>query len=1023
MSDNRQSFSSWFKIDPKRMNFPTKKIITLKNENVTALYTSDEYVYVGTDNGKIYKYFENNELEHDLIKTFETPNKKQITKISTDEKFKLLFFQDEKSIGILNSSDFQFKKDFKDENYLQNGQFGSDFTLFHQDSVITTNKKTFLVYDYTNLSFKKLTQQDVPFPINYFFSVGDFLVTYFKKYNVYNIGQNFGKISSDHVFEQVESSVTPSLVFLTNRNWKSDSFLAYSFADKHGDPIYLEDNGKKLPTYVPNTNHMPGKFSDLKFSSEVEKAEISIPFVAGLSRKDDHFSLEFKNIFNERSTDKSTRDKYQSTKDPYPIEIKTKLKPQLSSNYFSFYYSTDNTIFKIRIPSVDGLITLLEKDGLQKAAKKLEEIKRKKEIINQDVFQNSFVRQSISMQDSKMIQNILSSMYTPSTSPRTLGKELQEKSSPRPFGESKSSSLDASSPRKQIMLELERKKDSPKNISKDGYNESPTRKFSYLGKEEDSKKNSGSNSDGKDSGNSSARSSDDTKEKTTFKTLVRTFTKFKENKEREEGKKSKSKPSLKGSSPNIGSITNGDFNDTQSKERKSEEIVIPRQGSKIQFNRIPIPIKEEEHLSSQPKTPKTPKTPKGMGFLLTPREEEPVVDFAQLSSEYGIGRLLESFHGENPNELTVERDELVIIVQQTNFDTNGWTLCFYKEREGYLPSTYVEEINFKSFQKRKDIVKEFITTERTYVKNLNHLNNHFVVPLAEKNLISEDVHKKLFSCLKIVLGINVLFLNKLQEIAKKDYVTQDFELSSLLLEYSQAFKLYTDYIVGFDLSSEILKKERENNSKFAAFLKEKMQELKQKDLLVDIQSYLVLPVQRLPRYRLFLEDLLRSTPINESAKKYDQLTSALDEISGIVSYCNEKMREAGQVRNMKELQKKFNFTITSAKKIVREKKKEEECKIVINQTKIINNFSCCILFNDELFISLKKELLSQVNAIHLFFDDKFEMSFNESTKGIVLSGSNLVKEIEEKIEIQMLFEEKSDFDSWWNTFDELLNSY
>ena len=49
--------------------------------------------------------------------------------------------------------------------------------------------------------------------------------------------------------------------------------------------------------------------------------------------------------------------------------------------------------------------------------------------------------------------------------------------------------------------------------------------------------------------------------------------------------------------------------------------------------------------------------------------------------------------------------------------------------------------------------------------------------------------------------------------------------------------------------------------------------------------------------------------MNESEKKFNQLTMALDEISNIVSYCNEKIREAEQVRNMKELQKKYNFKV------------------------------------------------------------------------------------------------------------------
>ena len=108
---------------------------------------------------------------------------------------------------------------------------------------------------------------------------------------------------------------------------------------------------------------------------------------------------------------------------------------------------------------------------------------------------------------------------------------------------------------------------------------------------------------------------------------------------------------------------------------------------------------------------------------------------------------------------------------------------------------------------------------------------------------------------------------------------------------------------------------------------------------------------------------------------------------------------------------------------MREKKKEE-FKIVINQTKFIGNFLCFILFNDELFVYLKKEILkSQWNDIHLLIDERIEFSKNENTKSIILIGYNLIKENEEKIEIQMIFEEIIDFQSWWQTYDELLNNY
>jgi hypothetical protein len=44
--------------------------------------------------------------------------------------------------------------------------------------------------------------------------------------------------------------------------------------------------------------------------------------------------------------------------------------------------------------------------------------------------------------------------------------------------------------------------------------------------------------------------------------------------------------------------------------------------------------------------------------------------------------------------------------------------------------------------------------------------------------------------------------------------------------------------------------------------------------------------------------------------KFNQLQLSLEEISHIVSYCNEKIKEAEEKRYMRTLQKKFNFNVT-----------------------------------------------------------------------------------------------------------------
>nr|XP_019012857.1 uncharacterized protein I206_02353 [Kwoniella pini CBS 10737]OCF51638.1 hypothetical protein I206_02353 [Kwoniella pini CBS 10737] len=60
---------------------------------------------------------------------------------------------------------------------------------------------------------------------------------------------------------------------------------------------------------------------------------------------------------------------------------------------------------------------------------------------------------------------------------------------------------------------------------------------------------------------------------------------------------------------------------------------------------------------------------------------------------------------------------------------------------------------------------------------------------------------------------------------------------------------------------------------------------------INLESYLLLPIQRVPRYKLLLEDLAMSTPPRSDGVR-DTLDDALNEIASLASLMNEEKREA-----------------------------------------------------------------------------------------------------------------------------------
>jgi len=70
---------------------------------------------------------------------------------------------------------------------------------------------------------------------------------------------------------------------------------------------------------------------------------------------------------------------------------------------------------------------------------------------------------------------------------------------------------------------------------------------------------------------------------------------------------------------------------------------------------------------------------------------------------------------------------------------------------------------------------------------------------------------------------------------------------------------------------------------------------------LNLESYLLLPVQRIPRYRMLLEELVRFTPPNPDALD-DPMDRALTEISSLANNMNEGKREAESRRKLVQWQ-------------------------------------------------------------------------------------------------------------------------
>ncbi|KAL9650367.1 hypothetical protein ABK040_016434 [Willaertia magna] len=108
------------------------------------------------------------------------------------------------------------------------------------------------------------------------------------------------------------------------------------------------------------------------------------------------------------------------------------------------------------------------------------------------------------------------------------------------------------------------------------------------------------------------------------------------------------------------------------------------------------------------------------------------------------------------------------------------------------------------------------------------------------------------------------------------------------LEMAPFMKLYTEYINNFQNAATILRERRKKNQNLNNYLN-KCKETREECKGLDITSFMILPVQRIPRYQLLLKELLKYTPKEHS--DYKKLQTTLDTMIQVANHLNEMRKQ------------------------------------------------------------------------------------------------------------------------------------
>lgn len=189
---------------------------------------------------------------------------------------------------------------------------------------------------------------------------------------------------------------------------------------------------------------------------------------------------------------------------------------------------------------------------------------------------------------------------------------------------------------------------------------------------------------------------------------------------------------------------------------------------------------------------------------------------------------------------------------------------------------------------RSRVANEILTSEREYVKALEDCSRYYGKPLRlDKKVLTKEQVTEIFSpVFETIVLLSRTLLSDLE--LRMVQWSPEQQLGDIFLKIVDFLKVYVGYIENFDTSIRT-RQELAKSKKFTKLLESCVASKE----VQPIASYLIMPVQRLPRYIMLLRELSRYTP--PTHKDAPLLAQAIEKVSAVTEFVNEKKRVAEQL--------------------------------------------------------------------------------------------------------------------------------
>lgn len=213
------------------------------------------------------------------------------------------------------------------------------------------------------------------------------------------------------------------------------------------------------------------------------------------------------------------------------------------------------------------------------------------------------------------------------------------------------------------------------------------------------------------------------------------------------------------------------------------------------------------------------------------------------------------------------------------------TIIARAKTENILFHFNLSESSHKLIKKRISILQEMQETEKNYIHDIQMLIDFWEPNVRQLRIFNESELSQIFKDFPTIYKCHQSFLESLKQ--------RGCEFSAIVgdvfLEFSDYFKLSLPYISSYHTIIQIL------NSK------PRILTLNDPENGKDLTSYLITPVQRIPRYILYLKELLKKTPTFHP--DYIELELASSRIQNITIEMDISTKKAQQMNEIWMIQK------------------------------------------------------------------------------------------------------------------------